>query len=271
MCVYICCVSHEDWCGHTTVYTLCTLVLIGHRCCVGWHNSWSPLWTSVKVENRWVSHLPVGLLWACWTLGLSVYLLPHSCRRLIKFFSKSSWSFNWLRSSWLSPEWPLLRRKRHMRQRNSWSASHSLSRVLHLLAVAYSPLMHLCFFLFTHPPHASPLISPFLPSSPFTTYIHIRVSHSFTVFTVFQCPIWSLLCGFIHLSSLTCSHATQLMVQLREHQKRCELLQEQEEELRKQLGLYSEKFEEFQETLSKSNSVFATFKKEMDKVRSLPV
>ena len=77
-----------------------------------------------------------------------------------------------------------------------------------LLAVAHSPLVHLCFFLFTHPPHASPLVSPFLPSSPFPTYIHIRVSHSFTVFTVFQCLIWSLLCGFINLSSPTCSHAT---------------------------------------------------------------
>lgn len=104
------------------------------------------------------------------------------------------------------------------------------------------------------------------PTSTFT----VAVCHILLHFN-FQCPVSSLLHrGFTHLSLCTCTHTQQLMVQLREHQKRCELLQEQEEEMRKQLSLYSEKFEEFQETLSKSNSVFATFKKEMDKVRSLP-
>ena len=93
---------------------------------------------------------------------------------------------------------------------------------------------------------------------------HIAFQFSMSCFVSSPSRIHPSVSPYMH------THTQQLMVQLREHQKRCELLQEQEEEMRKQLSLYSEKFEEFQETLSKSNSVFATFKKEMDKVRSLP-
>eukprot|EP00731_Ephydatia_muelleri_P032196 Em0023g703a len=57
-----------------------------------------------------------------------------------------------------------------------------------------------------------------------------------------------------------------LLVETLEQQKRCELLTQQEMDLRGQLAMYSEKFEEFQQALSKSNDVFGTFKKEMDKM-----
>lgn len=59
-----------------------------------------------------------------------------------------------------------------------------------------------------------------------------------------------------------------LLAETLEQQKRCELLTQQEADLRGQLSLYSDKFEEFQKTLTKSNQVFGTFKKEMDKVHT---
>ena len=58
-----------------------------------------------------------------------------------------------------------------------------------------------------------------------------------------------------------------LLAETLEQQKRCEMLTQQEADLRGQLSLYSDKFEEFQQTLTKSNQVFSSFKKEMDKVR----
>ena len=60
-------------------------------------------------------------------------LLPHSCRHLIKFFSRSSWNYSWRRPSWPSREWLPLKRRRHMRQRSSWSACQALSQALNLL------------------------------------------------------------------------------------------------------------------------------------------
>ncbi len=57
-----------------------------------------------------------------------------------------------------------------------------------------------------------------------------------------------------------------LLAETVQQQKKCELLTQQEIELRTQLSLYSDKFEEFQQTLTHSNQVFSTFKKDTDKV-----
>ena len=57
-----------------------------------------------------------------------------------------------------------------------------------------------------------------------------------------------------------------LLAETIQQQKKCELLTNQEIELRGQLVMYSDKFEEFQETLTKSNQVFSTFKKDTDRV-----
>ena len=57
-----------------------------------------------------------------------------------------------------------------------------------------------------------------------------------------------------------------LLAETLEQQKRCEMLTQQETELRGQLAMYSDKFEEFQQTLSRSNQVFSTFKKDTDRV-----
>ena len=57
-----------------------------------------------------------------------------------------------------------------------------------------------------------------------------------------------------------------LLAEAVQQQKRCEVLTQQETELRGQLSLYSDKFEEFQQTLTHSNQVFSTFKKDTDKV-----
>lgn len=57
-----------------------------------------------------------------------------------------------------------------------------------------------------------------------------------------------------------------LLAETLQQQKKCEMLTQQETELREQLSLYSEKFEEFQQTLTKSNQVFTTFKKDTDRV-----
>ncbi len=58
-----------------------------------------------------------------------------------------------------------------------------------------------------------------------------------------------------------------LLAETLQQQKKCELLTQQEVELRGQLAMYSEKFEEFQQTLTKSNHVFSSFKKDTDRVR----
>ncbi|KAM6977860.1 gamma-taxilin [Aplochiton taeniatus] len=47
---------------------------------------------------------------------------------------------------------------------------------------------------------------------------------------------------------------------------KCELMKEQETQLKQQLSLYMDKFEEFQSTLAKSNEVFTTFRQEMEKM-----
>lgn len=57
-----------------------------------------------------------------------------------------------------------------------------------------------------------------------------------------------------------------LLAETLEQQKRCEVLTQQETELRGQLSMYSDKFEEFQQTLTRSNQVFSTFKKDTDRV-----
>ncbi len=57
-----------------------------------------------------------------------------------------------------------------------------------------------------------------------------------------------------------------LLAETMEQQKRCEMLTQQEMELRSQLSMYSDKFEEFQQTLTRSNQVFSTFKKDTDRV-----
>lgn len=57
-----------------------------------------------------------------------------------------------------------------------------------------------------------------------------------------------------------------LLAETLEQQKRCEMLTQQETELRSQLSMYSDKFEEFQQTLTRSNQVFSTFKKDTDRV-----
>ncbi|XP_068603281.1 alpha-taxilin [Brachionichthys hirsutus] len=51
-----------------------------------------------------------------------------------------------------------------------------------------------------------------------------------------------------------------------ESQRICELMTQQEVQLKQQLSLYTEKFEDFQTTLSKSNEVFTSFKQDMEKM-----
>ncbi|CAL8349596.1 unnamed protein product [Boreogadus saida] len=51
-----------------------------------------------------------------------------------------------------------------------------------------------------------------------------------------------------------------------ESRHKCELMREQETQLKQQLSLYMDKFEEFQSTLAKSNEVFTTFRQEMEKM-----
>ncbi|XP_029353441.1 gamma-taxilin isoform X2 [Echeneis naucrates] len=51
-----------------------------------------------------------------------------------------------------------------------------------------------------------------------------------------------------------------------ESRRKCELMKEQEIQLKQQLSLYMYKFEEFQSTLAKSNEVFTTFRQEMEKM-----
>ncbi|XP_054627731.1 gamma-taxilin [Dunckerocampus dactyliophorus] len=51
-----------------------------------------------------------------------------------------------------------------------------------------------------------------------------------------------------------------------ESRHKCELMKEQEVQLKQQLSLYMDKFEEFQSTLAKSNEVFTTFRQEMEKM-----
>ncbi|XP_057696347.1 gamma-taxilin-like isoform X2 [Corythoichthys intestinalis] len=51
-----------------------------------------------------------------------------------------------------------------------------------------------------------------------------------------------------------------------ESRRKCEMMKEQEVQLKHQLSMYMDKFEEFQSTLAKSNEVFATFRQEMEKM-----
>ncbi|XP_031414953.1 gamma-taxilin isoform X2 [Clupea harengus] len=51
-----------------------------------------------------------------------------------------------------------------------------------------------------------------------------------------------------------------------ETRHKCELMKEQEIQLKQQLSQYMDKFEEFQTTLAKSNEVFSTFRQEMEKM-----
>ncbi|KAM9826425.1 gamma-taxilin isoform 1-T1 [Syngnathus typhle] len=51
-----------------------------------------------------------------------------------------------------------------------------------------------------------------------------------------------------------------------ESRRKCEMMKEQEVQLKQQLSLYMDKFEEFQSTLAKSNDVFTTFRQEMEKM-----
>ncbi|KAE8297629.1 Beta-taxilin Muscle-derived protein 77 [Larimichthys crocea] len=58
----------------------------------------------------------------------------------------------------------------------------------------------------------------------------------------------------------------QLLKDATESRRKCELMKEQETQLKQQLSLYMDKFEEFQSTLAKSNEVFTTFRQEMEKM-----
>ncbi len=60
--------------------------------------------------------------------------------------------------------------------------------------------------------------------------------------------------------------SVQLLKDATESRHKCELMKEQEHQLKQQLTLYMDKFEEFQTTLAKSNEVFTTFRQEMEKV-----
>ncbi|XP_066561981.1 gamma-taxilin isoform X2 [Amia ocellicauda] len=57
-----------------------------------------------------------------------------------------------------------------------------------------------------------------------------------------------------------------LLKEATESRHKCELMKEQESQLKQQLSLYMDKFEEFQTTLAKSNEVFTTFRQEMEKM-----
>ncbi|XP_028291678.1 gamma-taxilin isoform X2 [Gouania willdenowi] len=54
-----------------------------------------------------------------------------------------------------------------------------------------------------------------------------------------------------------------------ESRHNCEMMREQESQLKQQLSLYMDKFQEFQSTLAKSNEVFTTFRQEMEKIKKL--
>ncbi|XP_018605601.2 gamma-taxilin isoform X3 [Scleropages formosus] len=57
-----------------------------------------------------------------------------------------------------------------------------------------------------------------------------------------------------------------LLKEATDSRQKCELMKEQESQLKQQLSLYMDKFEEFQTTLAKSNEVFTTFRQEMEKM-----
>ncbi|KAI1885119.1 hypothetical protein AGOR_G00216900 [Albula goreensis] len=57
-----------------------------------------------------------------------------------------------------------------------------------------------------------------------------------------------------------------LLKEATESRHKCDLMKEQEFQLKQQLSLYMDKFEEFQTTLAKSNEVFTTFRQEMEKM-----
>uniref|UniRef100_A0A4W5MH36 Taxilin gamma n=1 Tax=Hucho hucho TaxID=62062 RepID=A0A4W5MH36_9TELE len=67
--------------------------------------------------------------------------------------------------------------------------------------------------------------------------------------------------GYLFLPSVF-----SLLKDATEWRHECELLKEQETQLKQQLSLYMDKFEEFQTTLAKSNEVFTTFRQEMEKM-----
>ncbi|KAI5626630.1 gamma-taxilin [Silurus asotus] len=58
----------------------------------------------------------------------------------------------------------------------------------------------------------------------------------------------------------------RLLKDATESRHKCELMKEQELQLKQQLTLYMDKFEEFQTTLAKSNEVFTSFRQEMEKM-----
>ncbi|XP_043928721.1 gamma-taxilin-like, partial [Protopterus annectens] len=57
-----------------------------------------------------------------------------------------------------------------------------------------------------------------------------------------------------------------LLNETSESRHRCELMKQQEVQLKQQLSLYMDKFEEFQTTMAKSNELFTTFRQEMEKM-----
>ncbi|XP_051919928.1 gamma-taxilin isoform X1 [Hippocampus zosterae] len=59
---------------------------------------------------------------------------------------------------------------------------------------------------------------------------------------------------------------TFLLKDATESRRKCEMMKDQEVQLKQQLSLYMDKFEEFQSTLAKSNDVFTTFRQEMEKM-----
>uniref|UniRef100_A0A1A7ZHG4 Taxilin gamma n=1 Tax=Nothobranchius furzeri TaxID=105023 RepID=A0A1A7ZHG4_NOTFU len=56
----------------------------------------------------------------------------------------------------------------------------------------------------------------------------------------------------------------ELLKDATDSRHKCEMMKEQEVQLKQQLSLYMYKFEEFQTTLAKSNEVFTTFRQEME-------
>jgi len=58
----------------------------------------------------------------------------------------------------------------------------------------------------------------------------------------------------------------QMLTKATEQERRIQMLEGQEVQLKAQVALYTEKYEEFQSTLAKSNNVFQNFKQEMDKM-----
>ncbi|XP_023679691.1 alpha-taxilin-like isoform X1 [Paramormyrops kingsleyae] len=57
-----------------------------------------------------------------------------------------------------------------------------------------------------------------------------------------------------------------LLKEATESRHLCELMKEQESQLKQQLSFYMDKFEDFQSTLSKSNEMFTAFRQEMEKM-----